>query len=187
MSSDQRKATLFYLISSLSTLVFLSWTIASCLNPGFLTPGHDFLDILRHVHPSEMCPDCEVLRTPRSRHCAICNRCVERFDHHCPWINNCVGTGNHNSFLIFLFSLTSVFVCIFISNILSLWNWCEPDVETCPLDVFCVGCENKGLTYFAIVYTFLITIFFLLPVGYLCGVQIGNYTMNKTTNERFAR
>jgi hypothetical protein len=88
---------------------------------------------------------------------------------------------------VFLFSLTSVFICIFISNIISAWNWCDPDVETCPLDVFCIGCDNKALTYFAIVYTFIITIFFLLPVGYLCAVQIGNYTMNKTTNERFAR
>jgi hypothetical protein len=60
------------------------------------------MEILSKVHPCEMCPECEVLRTPRSKHCAICNRCVERFDHHCPWINNCVGVGNHNTFLAYI-------------------------------------------------------------------------------------
>jgi hypothetical protein len=51
-----------------------------------------------------------VVRTDRSRHCSICNRCVERFDHHCPWINGCVGTGNHGPFAIFIFSMLTLLV-----------------------------------------------------------------------------
>ena len=160
---------------------------ASSLNPGFIEPGHDFLDILRNVHPCEMCPDCQVLRTPRSRHCAICNRCVERFDHHCPWLNNCVGIGNHNAFLFFLVFLTLIFLTILTSNVISSFNWCDFELDTCPLEIFCYGCNWGWLTYIMIVYTTLITLFFLLPVGYLCVIQISNYTMNKTTNERFAR
>jgi hypothetical protein len=27
---------------------------------------------------------------------------VDRYDHHCPWINNCVGIRNHNIFLWYL-------------------------------------------------------------------------------------
>jgi len=41
----------------------------------------------------------------RTRHCSICERCIERYDHHCPWINNCIGIKNHNIFyslIIFL-------------------------------------------------------------------------------------
>lgn len=30
------------------------------------------------------------------------NRCVLKMDHHCPWINNCVGWGNHAHFVTFL-------------------------------------------------------------------------------------
>ncbi len=49
-----------------------------------------------------LCSDCEVIRTRRSRHCNICDRCVDRFDHHCPWINNCVGIGNHTYFFFYI-------------------------------------------------------------------------------------
>mmetsp|Transcript_109632 Transcript_109632/g.151754 ORF Transcript_109632/g.151754 Transcript_109632/m.151754 type:complete len:129 (-) Transcript_109632:35-421(-) len=55
--------------------------------------------MLKVIGPTQLCPDCFVIRTQRSRHCSVCNRCVERFDHHCPWINNCVGIRNHNYFL----------------------------------------------------------------------------------------
>lgn len=42
-------------------------------------------------YPSEdVCAECEVNKLPRSKHCDICNRCVSVYDHHCPWINNCV-------------------------------------------------------------------------------------------------
>lgn len=85
------------------------------------------MDLLRKVHPCEMCPDCKVIRTPRSKHCAICNMCVERFDHHCPWINNCVGVGNHNPFIFFITTLMLILALIVASNVFTLIDECNPN------------------------------------------------------------
>ena len=36
------------------------------------------------------------------QHCYDCGRCVNRLDHHCWWVGNCVGVGNHRVFLCYL-------------------------------------------------------------------------------------
>lgn len=32
-----------------------------------------------------VCTRCETYRPPRAHHCRICQRCIRRMDHHCPW------------------------------------------------------------------------------------------------------
>jgi len=48
---------------------------------------------------------CVTARRPRTRHCRLCNKCVDGFDHHCLWLNTCVGTHNYRAWLGFMASL----------------------------------------------------------------------------------
>ncbi|PAV86959.1 hypothetical protein WR25_25625 [Diploscapter pachys] len=48
------------------------------------------------------CDKCKMIKPDRAHHCSICGLCVLKFDHHCPWVNNCVNYHNYKFFLLFL-------------------------------------------------------------------------------------
>lgn len=80
-------------------------------DPGFLKMGRappplpmDQLMMLQQANPYN-CITCGIYKPIRSKHCAVCGRCVAEFDHHCPVVMNCVGQGNRRVFTLYLFTL----------------------------------------------------------------------------------
>lgn len=82
------------------------------VSPGYLKPFYDYTRLVEvafeiGLHLDNFCSYCEVIKSETSFHCNICNKCVELFDHHCPFINNCLGYRNHKYFILFIVSFMS--------------------------------------------------------------------------------
>ena len=88
-----------------SAFVFILYISLSFSNPGKMINNeyNDLLDIVEKGNDAEdFCPYCLVKNNFRSKHCLICQNCIDEFDHHCFWVGNCIGKNNYKLFFIFL-------------------------------------------------------------------------------------
>lgn len=146
-----------------------------------------FLELMFEYDVSTLCFDCEVLRTPRSRHCHQCNRCIDVFDHHCPWINNCVGVGNFKTFYtyiwiqtIYLAVVTGVFAN-FLFQVAASPNRVDPSTQRLAASPVSVTIKVLGAVMFTL------SLVFMLSLVVLLFVQTTNIIQKETTAERYGK
>ncbi|CAD8115795.1 unnamed protein product [Paramecium sonneborni] len=162
-------------ITSFSITLLLTWILIKT-NPGFVPSSNKTLmDLLDACSVDQICPDCQDVKPSRSRHCEICQKCVFKYDHHCPWLSTCVGQNNQYFFIAFLFTLIlSIILQIVVEcSILNLKDE-QGEVES-----------NNVFQWITFYYTMIFGCLFILPVMLLFTVQIYNLIKGQTTYERY--
>ena len=119
---------------------------------------------------SRICFTCWEWKGLRTKHCSVCNVCVDGFDHHCGWLNNCVAEKNHREFILmilftFIGSLfyLGISISVFLQSETTLWTvWYER-----PLVIPCWVINGLICPW----------------LGMLVGHQLRTIALNLNTNE----
>lgn len=120
------------------------------------------------------CVGCRCIKPDRAHHCSVCQKCILKMDHHCPWVNNCICFSSYKFFVLLI--SYSLLYCLFVSAtsfqyFIKFWlNVYGGDVEVSNL--------NNVFLFFAGI------VFVLSLTGLLC-YHSSLIARNRTTLEAF--
>ncbi|TYI24870.1 hypothetical protein ES332_A05G015000v1 [Gossypium tomentosum] len=126
---------------------------------------------------SQLCVTCKIVRPLRAKHCSTCNRCVDQFDHHCPWVSNCIGKKNKWDFFLFLVLEVSAMLItggVTITRILT-----DPMAPSS----FLQWMNHAGIHHISAISFLIVDFLLFFGVATLTAVQASQISQNITTNE----
>lgn len=126
---------------------------STCKNQVFDT------DLYRNILLNNFCCTCLIIKAERSKHCSICKNCVDRFDHHCPWLGVCIGRKNLRYFALYIFFTFSITVLIVYDTFRNLYENCIVNEYS---RTYCIFNKHSHSIFIILVTSFFLIMTFLL-------------------------
>jgi palmitoyltransferase ZDHHC9/14/18 len=178
--------------------------ITAFTDPG-LIPRRDCKELKNNPHFSEFrlmriiqngyprvykfCITCQIIRPLRSTHCGDCNNCVERFDHHCPWIGSCVGKRNYRYFYIFitLLNVLTIYIIAFCLAHISIFAQTNMAVYKLigadnSLNIIAISLTQTIVSLFLVIFCIFSMVFTTGLLVYHTNLIISNLTTKDEIN-----
>eukprot|EP01129_Flabellula_baltica_P008122 TRINITY_DN3197_c0_g1_i1.p1 TRINITY_DN3197_c0_g1~~TRINITY_DN3197_c0_g1_i1.p1 ORF type:complete len:280 (+),score=25.83 TRINITY_DN3197_c0_g1_i1:66-905(+) len=179
----------YLIIITYSYMLFLFFYIGFS-DPGFVERHQDFLqreNVSSDIEPSivnlngaliecNYCHTCHHFKLPRMHHCSHCDTCVHGFDHHCPWVGNCIAERNYRWYVVFLTLAIFNLVVPFVLGIIHL-------IELYTLYTIAEIIVNHPATILLVILTFGL----IGPVGVLTGFHYYIISTNQNTRESWKK
>lgn len=134
------------------------------------------------------CRRCECYKPPLAHHCHVCDVCVLKMDHHCPWVANCVGHFNYRYFFNFMAWLWMGCLYVVVFSAVPLFHHYLFGTHYMPPDGVRLARRERE----AIFYSFVIAVSVLFALSFLLGwhvflVLTGQSTIDWHNNREAAR